>query len=68
MLNWVSMTSRMRTASTSDLKQQALVFHVGADHDEGAEHDEPHVWQEDAADDEADGDGLAEAGGGTGSL
>ena len=25
------------------LQEEALVFHVGADEDEGSEHDEPHV-------------------------
>src|SRR5579871_796416 len=43
------------------LQEEALVFHVGADHDEGSEHDEPHVGEQKAADDEAEGDGLAES-------
>ena len=43
------------------LQQQALVFHVGADQHEAADHDQPHVGNQKASDHESDSDGLTES-------
>src|SRR5262249_36852571 len=50
------------------VEQEAGVVHVGADEDEAADHDEPHVGQDAAGDGKDEADDLPEAGGGAGAF